>query len=232
MPCSGNAAQNARKYTLTPISTGIVYDWIGMVPAHCRRRLRKLFFLQLQSTSYRSLGHHMRAWVAIVVSLLATGCATRPPSAADLQSVHGPLAGIKLQEQRILCDLNADGRPETIILLQDRRRTDSFRADLGTLRTGLIVDGFVVLDGRAGNVVVFYAYFDGGLALQLKRIDDDLFIVSEGGKDHVQHAWGWWSTKSEWPSAGWAYGFREWNQEREAYGFWSTGPKIFVNQGR
>lgn len=151
-----------------------------------------------------------------------------------LQRVFGPI-GRTFERRRVALDLDDDGRPEQIILLFDTRRgSDTDDVDASSLLRGVHVDGFEVYCGSEPGVLLFYAFQDyGGYSLRFGRVDDQQLLISDGGRDHTQHVWGWWRERdSDWRPDSWQARERVWDVERNAYGRWYDVRRVFVNQGK
>ena len=123
----------------------------------------------------------------------------------------------------VLCDLNADGHPEVLLLMYRQgswEQKEAMAAGLADLRKGVYAEGFMVLEAVEGRAwPVFYCWVYWRLSLQLKELDGHLGIVSEGGKDGRQAFWGW-VPHGEFPPPYWAARERFWEREANRYGPW------------
>ena len=121
------------------------------------------------------------------------GCTTLV-SVDDLQAVFGPRR-VAFAERELALDLNGDGKPERVVLLANKLRGYELPRAVSELskRGGVCVDGFAVFDGVRPKVPVLYQYneYDGWM-VRLDTIDGQRVLVSDGGRDHAQHIWGWW----------------------------------------
>lgn len=174
-------------------------------------------------------------FVALITCLLSgllfVGCCASP-SVGDLQAIYGP-PGIVFEQQSILIDLNDDGMEERLVLLTDERRGLRLPTQPEVLASGIIVDAFALYDGRRPSVPVFYQVQDyDGYALRLDRVDDQWLLVSDGGRDHTQHVWGWWRHEDDWSLDGWETRTRSLTGDRQTYGAWIKQPLVFVNFGK
>ncbi len=170
--------------------------------------------------------------LCLLIGLSLAGCASRP-SVADLQAVYGP-PGVEFERQSLFVDLNDDGIDELLILLVDQRRGILLPLDSNALASGFTGDGFAVYDGRHPSVPVFYQYngHNGGYDLRLDQIDNQLCLVSDGGRDHVQKVWGWWRYKGDWLIDGWEARKRSLQADLQTYGAWSRQPLVSVIVGK
>jgi len=169
--------------------------------------------------------------IVLSVGLTTTGCSSQT-GAGDLQQVFGP-RGVTFEERSFAIDLNADGQPERLLLLFDTRRGLEVPRDVSALIGGVAVDGFAVFDGRQPNVPVIYQYPDyDGYTIRLDDVEGERVLVSDGGRDHVQHVWGWWREPEGWPAAGWRAKSRAWVVDRNTWGGWRSGPLVLVNVGK
>ena len=152
----------------------------------------------------------------------------------DLQSVFGP-RGVTFSESKPALDLNGDGKPERVVLLANKLRGYELPRAVSELsRTGgVLVDGFAVFDGVRPKVPVLYQYneYDGWM-VRLDTIDGQRVLVSDGGRDHVQHVWGWWRYADSWPPDGWEARDRIWNQEEQRHGPWIPVPRMNIVVGK
>jgi hypothetical protein len=173
-----------------------------------------------------------RGVLVLVGAFLAiAGCAGRP-KVDDLQAVFGP-AGIRFDHRALRIDLNSDQRPERVVLLADQRRGLSLPRSEAEWSGAITVDGFAVFDGRHPGVPVFYQYADdGGLDLRIDVIDGHRLLVADGGRDHVQYVWGWWSYPEVWPPTGWEARQRTFDERSRQWGEWKPREKTFVLVGK
>lgn len=177
-----------------------------------------------------------RTWILVCGLIAAAGCAGRtevadpsPHSDVDaLQDVFGP-TGIKFERRELLIDLNGDGIPERVVLLANEKRGLQLPRSARELITGDVVDGFAVFDGRHPATAVFYQYPDyDGYSLRWDDVDGQRLLVSDGGRDHMQYVWGWWSYPDVWPVSGWEARARKWNEATQRWCDWTPREKIFV----
>ena len=164
--------------------------------------------------------------------LLLVTCAPSAPTTNQLQVTFGPSPIVRFRQQEVLADLNDDGECEMIRLLLNEARGLAFAPNLADLRDGLIIDGFALFSSQRSRIPVFYFYMDSGLSLRLRELEGRVLLVSEGGRDHAQRAWGWWAPVSDWPPPQWSAKWRGWDQERVAYGRWHGLCHISVSQGK
>lgn len=162
---------------------------------------------------------------------LAAGCANSP-SIDELQEVFGPKQ-VRFQQRAVTVDLNHDGHPERLVLLANQLRGLRLPQDIAGLRRGAVVDGFAVFDGRHPDVLVFYQYWDyDGLALRLDKVEGNEVLVSDGGRDHIQHNWGWWDYAEAWPPAGWEARHRAYDTSQDRWGTWQASQRVAVLVGK
>jgi hypothetical protein len=171
--------------------------------------------------------------LAVVCSDLAVGCATTSPRVEDVQGVFGP--DVEFEQSTLMLDLKGDGHWERVVFLANKARglTLPRNASELTNKIGVVVDGFIVFDGPNGNIPAIYQYngYDG-YELRLDHVDDQYVFVSDGGRDHIQHVWGWWHYPEVWPVSGWEARQRDWDNAKQQYGPWRPSGLTEVIEGK
>lgn len=176
----------------------------------------------------------LRFAAPILLLLSAAAPILNHPNVADLQAVFGP-PGVDFEQHDLHIDLDGDGHPEVLILLADRRRGLSLPKDLATFtKAGTVVDGFALFDGAHPSVPIFYQYsYQDGFDLRLDKIDAQLMLVSDGGRDHTQKIWGWTTDPDGWPASGWEARQRRYDVKSDQWiQPWVTLDKISIEIGK
>lgn len=170
--------------------------------------------------------------LVLIVGLALAGCSQRT-GIADLQAVYGP-EGAVFEQRTFNIDLNGDGRPERLMLLSNADRgLGLLPNDAAELSQGVGVDAFAVFDGRRPNIAVIYQYpcYDG-YPLRLDDVDGQHVLVSDSGRDRVQHVWGWWRYSDGWSVDAWEARARSWQDDRQTYGDWRRTRLVSVFVGK